>query len=182
MLVPKHIVGRDDLITEMWSILERQGISLFAERRFGKSCVLRKMHSNNPKGFRTVYKSVQSITSPDDFVESLYQKTKDSGIISQKVGRAIESLWNTITGRIEEIEGVKLKSYRTVWQKKLVYLIQNLIESNPQHKIVIYLDEFSIMLDEMTTEDASQVIGFLRDIVPFIKKSAKTSSILTPKH
>ena len=39
----EDIFGRDTFIARMWDALERNSIRMEAERRIGKTCVLRKM-------------------------------------------------------------------------------------------------------------------------------------------
>ena len=48
---PNNIIGRDKEINLFWSKLEKQGLTLFAERRLGKSSILRKMEADGQKGF-----------------------------------------------------------------------------------------------------------------------------------
>ncbi len=64
-VAPKDIVGRDEEINLFWDVLEKQGIALFAERRFGKSSILRKMEAESKNGFITIYKPVEGISSPE---------------------------------------------------------------------------------------------------------------------
>ena len=47
---PNNIIGRDNEVDLFWSILKKQGIALFAERRFGKSSILRKMEVESREG------------------------------------------------------------------------------------------------------------------------------------
>ena len=42
-LAPEEVVGRDALIADLWDKLERHSVMMTAERRMGKTSVLRKM-------------------------------------------------------------------------------------------------------------------------------------------
>lgn len=42
-IAPEDVVGRDRLIARLWETLTRQSVILVAERRMGKSCVVKKM-------------------------------------------------------------------------------------------------------------------------------------------
>jgi hypothetical protein len=42
-LAPEDVVGRDALIADLWDKLERHSVMMTAERRMGKTSVLRKM-------------------------------------------------------------------------------------------------------------------------------------------
>ncbi|BCL36987.1 hypothetical protein [Nostoc sp. MS1] len=42
-IAPAEVFGRDTLIQNLWRVLERQSLVLSAERRMGKTCVVKKM-------------------------------------------------------------------------------------------------------------------------------------------
>ncbi|BAZ14493.1 hypothetical protein NIES4071_63370 [Calothrix sp. NIES-4071] len=44
-VAPSDVVGRDSLISSFWDILERQSLVLSAERRMGKTCIIKKMQA-----------------------------------------------------------------------------------------------------------------------------------------
>ncbi len=162
---PVNIVGRDEIIDKFWRVLKERGINLFAERRFGKSCVIRKMHYNPPKGFITIYKSIQGASTPNQFVDSLYEYAKEHKLFSDSIDGTITKYWDAITSRIPSAAGFKFSQTNTIWQNKLLYLIAQILASKPGNILVIFLDEFSLMLDEMESVDAALVLGTLRDIV-----------------
>ncbi|MBC6421130.1 MAG: hypothetical protein GDA43_05915 [Hormoscilla sp. SP5CHS1] len=43
-------IGRDRLIENLWRILDRQSLVLSAERRMGKTCIVKKMTEEAPEG------------------------------------------------------------------------------------------------------------------------------------
>ncbi len=165
VLQPINIVGRDEIIQNFWTILKLRGINLFAERRFGKSCVIRKMHHQTHTGFISIYKSVQGYNTPEQFVDVLYEFAKEHRLFSDGIKDTIGKTWNTISTRIPEAGSFKFSNTQTIWQKKLLYLIKQILASNPSDILVIFLDEFSLMLDEMKSTDAALVLGTLRDMV-----------------
>ena len=61
---PEETVGRESEIAFYWETLEKQGIALFAERRFGKSSILRKMEQESPEGFITIYNPWSGLQQP----------------------------------------------------------------------------------------------------------------------
>ncbi len=159
-----NIIGRDEEIDLFWSILKKQGITLFAERRFGKSSILRKMEAENKEGFITIYKPVEGISSPENIAVTLLDRVKELSLIDEGAFKILENIYNMATDVVDEIQGFKLKKLETSWQKQLYYLFQKLIEKHSDKMIVIMLDEFSIFLDNLHKEVASEVIGFFRNI------------------
>ncbi|NJL68509.1 MAG: hypothetical protein HC894_20835 [Microcoleus sp. SM1_3_4] len=48
-IAPAEVLGRNKLIADLWGILEQQSVILSAERRMGKTSVIKKMRSEaNP--------------------------------------------------------------------------------------------------------------------------------------
>lgn len=165
VLQPMNIVGRDELIQDFWELLKLRGINLFAERRFGKSCVIRKMDHQPQNGFISIYKSVQGVNTPEQFADILYEFAKEHGLFSDSIKGSMDKIWDKISARLPQAAGFKFSTTPTIWQNKLGYLIKQILASNPNHILVIFLDEFSLMLDEMDSADAALVLGTLRDMV-----------------
>lgn len=159
-----HIIGRTKEIKDFWKILEKQGIALFAERRFGKSSILRKMEKEVKEGFVPIYQPVQGISTIESFAATLMNIAKEKEYIDEGFFKKLENIYNTTAGVIDEIQTVKFKKLEHPWQKQLYYLFKKLIEKNRKSKIVIMLDEFSLFLDNLQQIDAIMVVGFLRDI------------------
>ena len=161
---PNDIVGRNEEIDLFWSILEKQGIALFAERRFGKSSILRKMEADGKKGFIPIYKPIEGISSPVNVAAVLLDRVKEMDLIDEGVSDKLENIYNKATEVVEEIKGIKLKKLEYSWQKQLYNLFKKLTEKHKNKKVVIMLDEFSIFLDKLKNDEASIVIGFFRNI------------------
>jgi hypothetical protein len=70
-LLPAEVVGRDGFIDQMWEALRRQSVVLTAERRMGKTSVLRKMLADADPAFVVIKRNVQACTRPEDFVRQL---------------------------------------------------------------------------------------------------------------
>ncbi|MDA3952116.1 MAG: hypothetical protein PF485_00580 [Bacteroidales bacterium] len=158
------VVGRDEEISDLWSILEKQGVAFFAERRFGKSSILRKMDADGQDGFVSIYKPIEGVSSPENLASVLLDRVKEMDLIDEGVSKKIEYFYNKATNVVEEVPGVKLKKIEYSWQKKLLYLFKKLIEKQKDKLIIIMLDEFSIFLDELPNDEASVIIGFFRNI------------------
>jgi hypothetical protein len=44
---PKEVIGRDQLIADLWRALDSQSVVLTSERRIGKSTVIQKMQKES---------------------------------------------------------------------------------------------------------------------------------------
>jgi hypothetical protein len=87
-LTPDQVVGRDGFVASMWQALERQSVLLTAERRMGKTSVLGKMLAEPGKGTFAIKRSLQGITSPDEFVRCLIADTESRlpGLLERSLG------------------------------------------------------------------------------------------------
>ncbi|MCF8374267.1 MAG: hypothetical protein K9H64_21780 [Bacteroidales bacterium] len=159
-----HVIGRDEEIELFWRILKKQGIALFAERRFGKSSILRKMAADGKKGFITIYKPVEGISSPENLASVLFDRIKEMDLIDEGTFKKLENFYNKATEVVDEFQGIKLKKLDNTWQKQLYYLFTKLTEKQKDKTIIILLDEFSIFLDKLSKDVASSVIGFFRNV------------------
>ena len=113
MVSPKNVIGRDVEINNIWNILEKQGIALFAERCFGKSSILRKMADEPKDGFIVIYKPVEGISTANNFASQLLLRVKELDLIDESFSKKIEDFYNTATDLVDEIQGVKIKKVRT---------------------------------------------------------------------
>jgi len=161
---PENTIGREKEIKEFWEILKKQSIALFAERRFGKSSILRKMEKEGNSEFLTIYKPIEGISTINNFVDALISIAKERDLIDEGIVRFLESLYNKTTELIDEAGSVKFKKLQYTWQNQLYYLFKKLIKKHDKKIIVIMLDEFSIFLSKLQNTEAASIVGFLRDI------------------
>jgi hypothetical protein len=92
-LTPPEIIGRDELIGEIWQRLERQSILLTSERRMGKTSVMQKMLAEPPLGFCPIKRSLQGITSPEEFVRGLVAEVESAlpGVLKKSIGERLRA-------------------------------------------------------------------------------------------
>jgi hypothetical protein len=165
-IVPyRSIIGRNSEIDELWNVLESQSIAMFAERRFGKSSILRMMEKNPKKGFIFIYKPIEGLKSNQSVAEGLINLAREKKLIDEGFYKKLESLYNKTTELVGEVGKIKFGKFQYTWQKQLIYLFYKLIEKNKKQKLVIALDEFSIFLSKIDPVEAKAILGFFRDIV-----------------
>lgn len=58
---PEEVLGRDKLIQRLWRVLERQSVVLSAERRMGKTCIVKKMTAECPRDKLAVYRELEGV-------------------------------------------------------------------------------------------------------------------------
>src|SRR4028119_642176 len=72
-IAPAEVMGRDKLISHLWEILERQSVILSAERRMGKTSVIKKMRSDATADKLPIYRDLEDVRSPLEFVNTVFQ-------------------------------------------------------------------------------------------------------------
>jgi hypothetical protein len=87
-LSPVEVVGCDAFIAAMWDSLTRQSVVLEAERRMGKTSVLRKMAAEPAIGTCPIKRSLQGFHSPEEFVRGLIADTERvlPGVLKRSLG------------------------------------------------------------------------------------------------
>ena len=68
------IVGRSAELTEIWAKIAKRSIVLSAERRVGKTSLLRKMLDEPQHGWTPLLVLVESARHPTDCVEAIYEQ------------------------------------------------------------------------------------------------------------
>ncbi len=165
VLNPHQVIGREKVIEKYWEILQRQGIVLYAERRFGKSAILTKMRAENRKDYLCIYKGVEGAGNADEFVEKLFDSVLKAKLFEESNLKKFENTFYTITSYIPKAGTLEFKAKDKKWEKQFNYLLTSLVEQRSEKHIVIMLDEFTIMLDKMEEHEAVNILGYLRDLV-----------------
>jgi hypothetical protein len=70
-LRPAEVVGRDGQAAAIWDVLERQSVLLTAERRMGKTSLLKKMADEGRPAHVPILRNLQDVATPHEFVRHL---------------------------------------------------------------------------------------------------------------
>ncbi len=148
ILAPEEVVGRDQLAGRLWRILERRSLYISAERRMGKTCIIRdKMGKATPADWKLVYLDVSKCISPLQFIEALVQASRTHLDTGKKAKFAIYELANRLSGvEIKAGPGIKLpENLGLHWKTLLETLAHDLANLEP--RVVLAFDELPLMLD-----------------------------------
>lgn len=142
------IIGREKEIADIWKRLEKRSVVLTAERRVGKTCVLRKMSEKPKNRWLPLFCWVESDRHPIDCVGKIFSEANRLEARSDKgiwLGR-IRSAYKTLAGT--EISGWKLPQLQTDWKSLLDTLFADISE-NTGNRILIVIDEFPMMISNI---------------------------------
>lgn len=164
------VIGREALIKTLWETVEQQSLIITAERRIGKTTVIKKMNHSPVAGWMPMFQDLESCHSAAEFAMSVY-KTVHS-FLGQKgrVTRRAKELFRSLGGT--EIGGIfKLpEKTATPWKDVLTRSVEDLIhENDPKGTRLLFLwDEVPFMLanirDREGEQTAMEVLDLLRSL------------------
>lgn len=161
-VAPDEVIGRDRLIQRLWDILDRQSLVLSAERRMGKTCVIKKMQAEAPPDKLPIYHDLEKVRSPLEFVETVLQDVEEYLTRLKRTAKRTRDLLRQLGGA--EFSGFKLPSFAAPeWKNVLTQTIEDLIE-NQDRTVILFWDEVPYMLGNIGKEAAMEVLDTLRSI------------------
>ncbi len=170
-LPPSQIVGRDELIRRLWRVLERQSLVLSAERRIGKTCLMRKMiaEAGQTDGRLMVYRDLEGVRTRLELVELLLQDVENHLSRSQRTARRARELLAQLGGT--ELTGlIKLPSVAAVhWKSLLASTIGDLTESR-ERPVILFWDEFSLLLHNLYRQEGVSAATELLDVLRSLRQ------------
>jgi AAA+ ATPase superfamily predicted ATPase len=104
-LAANEVIGRDRLIAKLWQILERQSLVLTAERRMGKTSVIKKMVAEPLPAILIKFRDLEGFRTPLEFVEALFQDVQ-----SELSGK--EQVLTGVRQFIEQLSGAEIKGFK----------------------------------------------------------------------
>jgi hypothetical protein len=163
---PAEVIGRDALIQRLWRVLERQSLVLSAERRMGKTCLIRKMVAEAPPSRLPLYRDLEGLRTPLEFVDTILNDVEShlSGI--KRTANRVHSLVRQLAGT--EMKGLKLPdSVAPHWKALLTTTLEDLVE-HQLGTVVLFWDEMPLMLHNLKRSSgeaaAMEVLDALRSL------------------
>lgn len=156
-----EVIGRDADIARYWQIIDRQGLILAAERRIGKTTIIKKMHASPQDGYLTFYQDLSKVNKVLDLPLTLFQTVEDNlPRLQQLSGRWQE--WRQHLPR--KIGPVELSDAQDPWHIRLEKLILALLKAaGPSIKVVLFWDEFPVMLHKIRRNEDDTIAMELLD-------------------
>lgn len=127
-IAPEHVFGRDELIEELWEMLESSSVRLTAERRVGKTSIIRKMSASPVEGKLVYWWDVSSAQTAGEFAQSVYERVE--GEISKRkvvMTRARQFLSELGGGEISIIKlpAIANQNWKSILEKTIADLVEH---------------------------------------------------------
>ena len=170
-LDPSEVIGRDKLVATIWRTLEKQSVILSAERRIGKTNLIRKMEAEAPLGKLPFYRDLEGTKTPLEFAENVYRDVEQYLSTLHKTGTRMQNLLKHLGG---VQVGTLLKLPENVpqhhWKDLLTATVSDLAEQQEQQErlIVLFWDEMPYMIYDIARtageSAAMEVLDTLRQM------------------
>ncbi len=156
MLAPENVVGRDTLIRDIWHLMKRHSVVFTAERRIGKTTVMRKMQAEAPSGIIATYLDLEKVDSPHRFVEVLLEEVNNLLPKTEKARNVFKGLMEAVGGT--EIAGiVKIPELeKRSWQPALEKTLASICENQRDSTLVFLFDELPYMLQKIAVQERNK--------------------------
>lgn len=166
-LAPGEVIGRDRLIVRLWRVLNRQSLVLSAERRMGKTSIVKKMVAEPVAGVIPVYRDLEPVRDPLEFAQYVFDDVDRYLSARTRTTQRVRGLLSQLTGA--EVPGV-IKFPSVVaqhWKIILTHTIEDLVQ-NQDDTIVFFWDELPLMLYNIKQRSgegmATEILDALRSL------------------
>ena len=164
----KSVIGRSQVIQLTWDTLEQQSIVITAERRIGKTTVIKKLKAEPAQGWVPVFQDLERCHTAREFAMAVYKEVHQFLSGKGKVARRAKE-WLTALGGVE-IGGVLTLPDKTEasWKDILTRSIEDLVHENDASgsRLLFLWDEMPFMLanirDREGEHTAMEVLDLLR--------------------
>ena len=92
------VIGRDQLIQSLWDTIESQSLVITAERRIGKTTVMKKMKHEPVAGWLPVYQDLENCHSAHEFAMAVYGEVERFLGEKKKLTRRTQELFKVLGG------------------------------------------------------------------------------------
>jgi hypothetical protein len=173
-LAPAQIVGRDDFIDQIWDALAQQSVVLTAERRMGKTSVLSKMLAEPRSGACAIKRSLQGVSSPDEFAMILLADAEKNlpGVLRRSLGERLSQTGVKsigVSGTSVEFEARADRSW-----KDLASGVFSALDRDVDVTVVLLWDELPHMVANIRDNQGAAAARELLDLLRTVRETHAT--------
>ena len=168
----KSVIGRDRLIQHLWETLEQQSLVITAERRIGKTTVMKKMEREPNPGWLPVYQDLESCHTAMEFAMAVYREVDRFLGGKQKLARRSKEFFKGLGGT--EIGGILKLPEKTgaPWKELLTQAIEDLMRENNEGTRLLFLwDELPFMLMNIKNGEGEQTAMRVLDHLRWLRQT-----------
>lgn len=176
----KEVVGREQIIEQIWDTLEQQSIRMVAERRIGKTTIIKKLNAEPREGWVTIFQDLEQYHTALQFSMAVYREVEQLLSTRTRSARLAKEFFKSIGGT--EIGGViKLPTFSGTapWKEILSLAIQDLVaEREKQNDRPVFLwDEVPFMLMNIRDRESETVAMEVLDTLRALRQTHGDSGL-----
>lgn len=139
-------------------LVEGANVSIVAQRRIGKTSLMREAGNRLPSGFVVLHLDLQDARDPADMVVKLASATRPHAPLWAKTAKIFANALQVVLDRVESISIHEMELHLraglsgSTWQEKAGQLLAALAEGD--RSAVLFVDELPVMIHRMLESDA----------------------------
>lgn len=169
----KAVVGRDHLIRQIWDTIAQQSVIMTAERRIGKTTIIKKMLAEPDSGWTPVFQDLERCHTASEFAMAVYKEIHQFLSNKGKAARRAKE-WFTAMGGAEIGGLFKLPEMKgTHWKDVLTRAVEDLIHENDDSgaKLLFLWDEVPFMLANIRDREGEQMAMEVLDVLRALRQT-----------
>jgi hypothetical protein len=169
-----EVVGRDLLIKQIWDTLDQQSIRMNAERRIGKTTVIRKLCAEPRPGWVPIFQDLERYHTAREFALSVYREVDRFLSGRSRIARRSKEFFKSLGGI--EVGGVlKLPDLAAdaPWQDILSCAVQDLVQEREgeDERPLFLWDEVPYMLASIQAQEGEPVAMAVLDSLRALRQT-----------
>jgi len=169
----KSVIGRSRVIKLIWDTLEQQSIVITAERRIGKTTVIKKLKAEPAAGWVPVFQDLEKCHTPREFAMAVYKEVhqflSDKGKAARRAKEWLTALGGTEIGGLLTLPD----KAEAGWKDILTRSIEDLIHENDASgsRLLFLWDEVPFMLANIRDREGEQTAMEVLDVLRGLRQT-----------
>jgi hypothetical protein len=169
----KAVVGRDGIIGQIWDTIAQQSVVMTAERRIGKTTIIRKMQAEPSPGWIPVFQDLESHHTAAEFAMAVYREIHQFLSNKGKAARRAKECFSAMGGA--EVGGVFKfpEKAGAQWKDVLTRAVEDLVHENDESgtKLLFLWDEVPFMLANIRDREGERTAMEVLDVLRALRQT-----------
>jgi hypothetical protein len=167
------VVGRQPLLAVLWETIEQQSLVMTAERRIGKTTLIRMMAARPAPGWLPVLQDLERCHSAAEFAMTVYREVHQflgrSGKATRRVKELLAALGGTEVGGLFRLPD----QAKTPWKDVLTQSVEDLVHENQasDKRLLFLWDEMPFMLASIRDREGEQTAMEVLDLLRALRQT-----------
>jgi AAA+ ATPase superfamily predicted ATPase len=163
------IIGRDTVITELWERLAQQSIVLTAERRMGKTTIIKQMVKDGGANVFPIYRDLEKVVSPAEFVSNVLTDIRvyrtGAKWVERFFGKLTKNFAGWQIGNIIKIPETSTDQWKEILENAIEYVVKHSFsvddwdDGQEGKRIIFFWDELPMMLDNFLKRENGALVA-----------------------